>query len=307
MGNDLVIRAGGSADIHIATTPVVIESVTSVHPGTATITVSSTKQLCPGTADCGIFVDPDTPREEAIAPSNWRIDSPTQITATFASAHPAGFRIRQLGVVAFDTSRIVMAGEGPGGHSVSLLDRNTNPVITIPNNTGGAWPSSGVQFQGVIAGDNGPGKDLVIRYKTPLSRVRFLNSGNTAQLLTMEDTGVTNFYGPDVYVHGTLHVASLKADASKSFGGETQEMSVQSPEMMTVTSGIATMDESGEAEVTVPAIFERLNQDFRYQLTTIGSFAPVYVAQEIENNTFRIAGGKAGMRVSWQVAGVHKN
>jgi len=159
----------------------------------------------------------------------------------------------------------------------------------------------------VIAGDNGGSKDLVIRYNTPLSRVRFLNSGNTTQLLTMDDTGVTNFYGPDVYVHGTLHVASLKADASKSFGGETQEMSVQSPEMMTVTSGIATMDEGGEAEVTVPAVFEKLNQDFRYQLTTIGSFAPVYVAQEIENNTFRIAGGKAGMRVSWQVAGVHKN
>lgn len=307
MGNDLVLRAAGSADIHLATTPVVIESATAVRPGSATITVSSTKQLCPGTAQCGIFVDPDTPQEESIAPGNWHVDSPTQITATFASAHPAGFRIRQVGVVAFDTSRVVMAGEGPRSHSVSFLDRNANPVITIPNNTGGTWPNSAIQFLSVIAGNNGRGKDLVIRNNTPLSRVRFLNSGNTTQLLTMDDAGVANFFGPDVYVHGTLHVASLKTDASKSFGGEAQEMSVQSPEMMTVLSGNATMDESGGAQVTVPDAFEKLNQDFRYQLTTIGSFAPVYVAQEIRNDTFRIAGGKAGMRVSWQVTGVRKN
>ncbi len=212
-----------------------------------------------------------------------------------------------MGVVAFDTSRVVMAGDDSGSHGVSLLDRNANPVITIPNNTGGTWPNSAIQFLGVIAGNNGRGKDLVIRNNTPLSRVRFLNSGNTTQLLTMDDAGVANFFGPDVYVHGTLHVASLKTDASKSFGGEAQEMSVQSPEMMTVLSGNATMDESGGAQVTVPDAFEKLNQDFRYQLTTIGSFAPVYVAQEIRNDTFRIAGGKAGMRVSWQVTGVRKN
>ena len=307
MGNDLVLRAAGSADIHIATTPVVIESATAVRPGTATITVSSTKQLCPGTAQCGIFVDPDTPREEAIAPSNWHIDSPTQITATFTMAHPAGFRIRQVGVVAFDTSRIVMSGDAGGSHGVSLLDRNANPVITIPNNTGGTWPNSAIQFLGVISGDNGRGKDLVIRNNTPLARVRFLNSRNTTQLLTMDDAGVANFYGPDVYVHGTLHVASLKTDASKSFGGEAQEMSVQSPEMMTVLSGIAIMDESGGAQVTLPDAFDKLNRDFRYQLTTIGGFAPVYVAQEVQNNAFRIAGGKPGMRVSWQITGVRKN
>jgi hypothetical protein len=187
------------------------------------------------------------------------------------------------------------------------MDRNANPVITIPNNTGGTWPNSAIQFLGVIAGNNGPEKDLVIRNNTPLSRVRFLNSGNTTQLLTMDDAGVANFYGPDIYVHGTLHVASLKTDASKTFGGEAHEMSVQSPEMMTVLSGIATMDASGEAQVTVPSTFQKLNQDFRYQLTTIGSFAPVYVRQEVQNNTFQIAGGKPGMRVSWQITGVQKN
>jgi hypothetical protein len=56
----------------------------------------------------------------------------------------------------------------------------------------------------------------------------------------------------------------------------------------------------------VPASFEASNQDFRYQLTTIGSFAPVYIARELQNNTFQIAGGRPQMRVSWQITGVHK-
>ena len=44
--------------------------------------------------------------------------------------------------------------------------------------------------------------------------------------------------------------------------------------------------------------------DFRYQLTCIGGFAPVYIATEIANHRFRIAGGSPGMKVSWQVTGI---
>jgi hypothetical protein len=57
----------------------------------------------------------------------------------------------------------------------------------------------------------------------------------------------------------------------------------------------------------MPAYFEALNRDFRYQLTTIGSFAPVYIAQEIKDNRFEIAGGEAGMKVSWMVTGIRQD
>ena len=57
----------------------------------------------------------------------------------------------------------------------------------------------------------------------------------------------------------------------------------------------------------LPNWFEALNTDFRYQLTCVGGFAPVYVAQEITNHRFRIAGGRAGMKVSWQVTGVRRD
>ena len=54
----------------------------------------------------------------------------------------------------------------------------------------------------------------------------------------------------------------------------------------------------------LPDWFEALNGDFRYQLTCVGGFAPVYIAQKIQNHSFRIAGGSAGLEVSWQVTGV---
>jgi len=53
----------------------------------------------------------------------------------------------------------------------------------------------------------------------------------------------------------------------------------------------------------LPSYFEALNDDFRYQLTCIGGFAPVYVAQEISGNRFKISGGTPSMKVSWQIAG----
>ena len=57
--------------------------------------------------------------------------------------------------------------------------------------------------------------------------------------------------------------------------------------------------------VFLPKWFEALNADFRYQLTAIGAAAPnLHVAQEIAQHQFRIAGGSAGMKVSWQVTGV---
>jgi hypothetical protein len=79
---------------------------------------------------------------------------------------------------------------------------------------------------------------------------------------------------------------------------------VESDEMKNVYDGVATLDEAGEAWVDLPDWFDSLNKDFRYQLTCIGGFAPVYVAQEIDGNQFRIAGGTAGLKVSWQVTGV---
>jgi hypothetical protein len=80
---------------------------------------------------------------------------------------------------------------------------------------------------------------------------------------------------------------------------------VESPEMKNLYDGIAILDNKGETSVELPEYFESLNRDFCYQLTSIGAFAPnLYIAEEVSHNRFKIAGGKPGMRVSWQVTGI---
>ena len=82
---------------------------------------------------------------------------------------------------------------------------------------------------------------------------------------------------------------------------------VHSSEMMNIYNGNITLDANGESWVDLPEWFGALNKDFRYQLTCIGGFSPVYVAQEISNNKFKIAGGKSGLKVSWQVTGIRQD
>jgi hypothetical protein len=83
---------------------------------------------------------------------------------------------------------------------------------------------------------------------------------------------------------------------------------VESPDMMNIYNGNAVLDKHGRAWIELPEWFEVLNREFRYQLTAIGAPGPnLYIAQEIEGNRFKIAGGKPGMRVSWQVTGVRQD
>ena len=86
-----------------------------------------------------------------------------------------------------------------------------------------------------------------------------------------------------------------------------QHSFVESPDMMNVYNGNIELDENGTAVVELPEWFEALNRDFRYQLTCIGGFAPVYIAEEISNNSFTIAGGTPSMKVSWQVTGIRQD
>jgi len=82
---------------------------------------------------------------------------------------------------------------------------------------------------------------------------------------------------------------------------------VESPDMKNIYDGVAVLDANGAAVIQLPAWFQALNSDFRYQLTCVGAFAPVYISQEVSNNQFGIAGGKAGMKVSWQVTGIRQD
>lgn len=78
--------------------------------------------------------------------------------------------------------------------------------------------------------------------------------------------------------------------------------------MMNMYNGVVALDRKGEAWINLPDWFEALNRDFRYQLTAIGAPAPkLYIAQEVSGNRLKIAGGRPGGKVSWQVTGIRQD
>ena len=116
------------------------------------------------------------------------------------------------------------------------------------------------------------------------------------------------YFNGDVQVNGTLTKSGGSFLIDHPLDPENKTLShsfVESPDMKNVYDGVVTLDERGEAVVELPAWFEALNCDFRYQLTAIGGPAPnLYIADEITGNRFRIGGGRVGLKVSWQVTGI---
>ncbi|UCC29923.1 MAG: hypothetical protein JSU86_17190, partial [Phycisphaerales bacterium] len=123
-------------------------------------------------------------------------------------------------------------------------------------------------------------------------------------------TKYAGYFVGDVTVTGTLSkgAGSFKIDHPLDPANKYLYHSfIESPDMMNVYNGNVVLNDAGEATVEMPEWFEALNRDFRYQLTCIGRFAPVYIAEEIHDNTFKIAGGHRGMKVSWQVTGIRQD
>ncbi|MFQ5454035.1 MAG: hypothetical protein ACE5D6_07595, partial [Candidatus Zixiibacteriota bacterium] len=120
-------------------------------------------------------------------------------------------------------------------------------------------------------------------------------------------TNWAGYFNGDVRVTGTFDNSKSGIIMDHPLNPDNQYLyhsSINSPNMMNVYNGNVVLDSNGEAVVRLPDYFEALNRDFRYQLTCIGGFAPVYIAEKISGNNFRIAGGIPGMEVSWQVTGI---
>ena len=126
-------------------------------------------------------------------------------------------------------------------------------------------------------------------------------------------SGATNWAG---YFSGNVNVTGILSKGGGAFKIDhpldpankyLYHSFVESPDMMNVYNGNVILDAAGEAWVEFPEWFETLNRDFRYQLTCVGAFAPVYIADKVSGNRFRIAGGDPGMEVSWLVTGIRQD
>lgn len=121
-------------------------------------------------------------------------------------------------------------------------------------------------------------------------------------------SGYAGYFSGNVGITGTLSksAGSFKIDDPIDPTNKFLYHSfVESPDMKNIYDGLIILDDRGEAVVKLPAWFGALNQDFRYQLTAIGAPGPqLYIAQEVQDNQFKIAGGTPGGKVSWQVTGI---
>jgi hypothetical protein len=123
-------------------------------------------------------------------------------------------------------------------------------------------------------------------------------------------SGYAGYFNGDVNVTGNLAKGggSFKIDHPLDPANKYLYHSfVESPDMMNIYDGTVALDANGEAVISMPEWFGVLNRDFRYQLTCIGGFAPIYIAEELANNQFKIGGGHAGLKVSWQVTGIRQD
>jgi hypothetical protein len=176
-------------------------------------------------------------------------------------------------------------GRGVQGDSIS---GNGVHGISSSNTASGVYGGNVAQGFGVAGRTNGTGSAI---YGDNLS-----------------GSGYAGYFNGNVRVQGTLTKAAggFEIDDPADPANKYLEHSfVESPDMMNLYNGNVTLDDKGEATVQMPDYFQALNEDFRYQLTAIGAPGPnLYIAEEITNSQFKIAGGQPGSKVSWQVTGI---
>lgn len=194
--------------------------------------------------------------------------------------------------------------------SLAISGSNTNASFLALNNTDSVGHNYALASWGLLAGGGGfpgplQGSFSIFDVTSGIHRMIIDANGNVG-------------IGASVYAPATaLDVAGTITGAMKNFridhpldpaNKTLTHACIESSEMINIYRGNVVLDGFGEGQVEMPTWFEALNADFSYQLTAIGAPAPgLYVAEELSDGEFRIAGGSPGMKVSWQVTGARQD
>ena len=235
----------------------------------------------------------------------------TNATAIGANAQVAADNAMVLGSINGLNGATASVNVGIGTRiPLATLDVAGFKLETFIGNPGcGANPFAGIAFG--FAGFESCGNysmvgDGVNTYiAAPTGSIYFRTQNNALTAMTIDPSGDVNITG------------NLSATGTKNFRIDHPldpankyllHAAVESSEVLNLYSGNIVLDASGEAVVKLPDWFGVINKDFRYQLTPIG--APgrdLYIAEEVSGGHFKIAGGKPGSKVSWQVTGVRND
>ncbi len=189
-------------------------------------------------------------------------------------------------------------------HTVASHSSTNSPTITATVTDGN------YTMTGILAGENGF-QGVYGNTNRPFGYgVKATATGTGTYGIYASGTDYAGYFSGDVSVTGNVSKGGGSFKIDHPLDPENKYLShsfVESPDMKNIYDGVVTLNRKGKKWVELPEWFEVLNRDFRYQLTCIGGFAQVFISQEISNNRFQIAGGKNGMKVSWQVTGIRKD
>jgi hypothetical protein len=228
-------------------------------------------------------------------------------TSLDSSASSRGLSIQDGVPSAFaifgDSSATSGAGTGVYGRSASSGANATGVSGEVTNGTGsysagvkGVNDASGFGGFGVFGRHAGQGIGV------------YGEAENGFAVSGFSPNNWSGYFQGSVNVVGTLFKSSgafridNPIDPAHSY---LQHSFVESPDMMNVYNGNVVTNSQGFATVRLPAWFQALNKDFRYQLTVLGrSFARAIVWNEIARNRFTIRTNEPRVPVSWQVTGI---
>lgn len=207
------------------------------------------------------------------------------------------------------------------GHNGNFNNENSGE-LHFAEDTNYAASECGIKFQHNGSTNNlyliggCPTPDTIARFNrsgfSNMRRLRLSNDYNTNTSNQLTVDGNSDFTG-NVTITGDLNVTGNIAKGGGTFkidhplDPKNQYLIhsfVESPEMMNIYSGNAKTDNSGFVTVTLPAYFEAANKDFRYQLTSIGTFAQAIVKEKVSGNKFVIQTSAPNVEVSWQITAV---
>jgi hypothetical protein len=207
-GNDLVLRASGSADTYIeklvvaatTTAPLVVGVNTNVLISSVTLGSAARGAVKTGTSTMfsafgGLLVGRDTPNEEYISYSNVTIIDATHITFTCAKTHTGTTDLEQVGSTLLTSPDLyiipsaVKASQTTGFNpQLRVKDLHGTPFLYLPSDIQSPFPYALAQWRAVQGGANGTNLDLIFQHAGTASSFIYRDP-NLNVLLQLNPTG----------------------------------------------------------------------------------------------------------------------
>jgi len=193
------------------------------------------------------------------------------------------------------------SGIGVHGHTISGVGVVGDGAISAVGVSGKSQSNVGVSGRS----QTGIAVEAISEFRTAVRAI-----GGTVGIFAQGPSLAGSFSG-DVFVSGYLSKGGGGFSIDHPLYPEEQFLNhsfVESSEMKNVYDGVVVLDARGEAAVQMPDWFEAVNSDYRYLLTAIGGPSPgLYIASELSQGSFQIAGGTPGLKVSWQLTGIRRD